>query len=233
MIGVVGHATDAVTAAVEATGADAVSGSPECVFDDDPEAVVAVGTSALRGLVHGGKVPDIPVLAVEAGHGFPDTGDTLNGVTALVNGDYATIDHPVFGVAVGDEHAGNAVIDVMVVTSDPGRISEFRITAGTEIGGIRADGVVVATPVGSHRYARSAGGPRLRPGVDAAAVVPVAAFTMSSDQWVVGLDAPVEITSERDVPMSLLLDDERRSLSQGSTVTVTAVDTIGLVVSDG
>ncbi|MFB6227294.1 MAG: hypothetical protein ABEH88_01705 [Halobacteriales archaeon] len=232
MIGVVGDATDTMMTAVEAAGEDIVSGSPKCVFDDDPDAVIAVGTQALSALVRG-TVPEVPILAVDAGHGFPGTGDTREVVTALGSGDYGTVDHPVFGVAVGDEYAGNAVVDVMIVTSDSGRISEFRISSGAEIDEIRADGVVVATPAGSHGYARSAGGPRLRPGVDAAAVVPVAAFTMSPDRWVVGLDAPVEITSERDVPVSLLLDEDRRSLTPGSTVTVTAVDTIDLVVPGG
>jgi hypothetical protein len=56
---------------------------------------------------------------------------------------------------------------------------------------------------------------------------------MSPDQWVVGLDTPVEITSERDVPVSLLLDHERRRLRPGRTVTVTAVDAIDLVVPGG
>ena len=233
MIGVVGDATDAVTTALKAAGEDVVSASPECVFDGDPDTVIAVGTPGLTALVQGGTVPEVPVLTVDAGHGFPGIGDTTDVVRALGNGDHPTIEHPVFSVAVDEEHAGNAAVDVMVVTSDPGRISEFRITSGKEIDGIRADGVVVATPAGSHGYARSAGGPRLRPGVDAAAVVPVAAFTMAPDQWVVGLDTPVEITSEREVPVSLLLDDERRRLPQGSTVTVTAADTIDLVVLGG
>jgi NAD+ kinase len=233
MIGVVGDATDTVTTALETAGKTVRSGTAGRVADGDLDAIVAVGGPALTALVGDGRVPEIPVLAVGAGPGFLDTGDVADAAGALGRGDYVTVDHPVFGVAVGDEHAGNAVADVMVVTSDPGSISEFRIGSGTEIDRVRADGVVVATPAGSHGYARSAGGPRLHPGVDAAAVVPVAAFTMSPDQWVVGLDAPVEITSERDVPVSLLLDHERRRLRPGRTVTVTAVDAIDLVVPGG
>jgi len=52
---------------------------------------------------------------------------------------------------------------------------------------------------------------------------------MSPDQWVVGLDAPVTITSERDVPVSLLLDDERRELHPDHSVTVAVRDTIAFV----
>jgi hypothetical protein len=53
---------------------------------------------------------------------------------------------------------------------------------------------------------------------------------MSPDRWVVGFDTPVEITSERDVPVSLLLDHERRRLRPGRTVTVSVVDAIDLAV---
>jgi NAD+ kinase len=230
MIGVVGDATGAVTAALETAGENVRALDAERVTDGGPDAIVAVGTPALTALVAERPVPEVPVLPIDAGPGFSGTEDAADAARALGRGEYATVDHPVFGVAVGDEHAGNAVVDVMIVTSDPGSISEFRIASGEVIEAVRADGVVVATPAGSHGYARSAGGPRIRPGVDAAAVVPVAAFTMSPDRWVVGLDAPVEITSERDVPVSLLLDHERRRLRPGRAVTVTTVDAIDLVV---
>jgi NAD+ kinase len=230
MIGVVGDETDTVRTALETAGERVLAGTGERVADGDPDAIVAVGTPALTALIKDDPIPGVPVLSVDAGPGFPEVGDATDAAEALRHGDYATVEHPVFGVAVGDERVGNAVVDVMVVTSDPGSISEFRIVSGGEIGDVRADGVVVATPAGSHGYARSAGGPRLRPGVDAAAVVPIAAFTMSPDRWVVGFDTPVEITSERDVPVSLLLDHERRRLRPGRTVTVSVVDAIDLAV---
>lgn len=230
MIGVVGDATDAATAALETAGENVRVMEPERVADGDPDAIVAVGSQALTALIEGNSIPETPVLLLDAGPGFPGSGDDADATRALGRGEYETVGHPVFGVAAGGEHVGNAVVDVMVVTSDPGSISEFRIVSGGVIEAVRADGVVVATPAGSHGYARSAGGPRIRPGVDAAAVVPVAAFTMSPDQWIVGLDAPVEITSERDVPVTLLVDHDRRRIPSGSTVTVQMVDTIDLVV---
>lgn len=230
-IGVLGEATDTVTEAAETVGASIVTGSTERVFDADPDAFITVGTPGLTALVDRNPRPNGPVLAVDAGPGFPEIGDARGAITALREG-RPTVRHPVFGVTVGDEDAGHAALDVMVVTSGPGCISEFRVVSGEELGSVRADGVVVATPAGSHGYTRSAGGPRISPGVDAAAVVPVAAFTMSPDRWVVGLDTPVEITSKRDAPVSLLVDDERRRLSPECTVTVAAVGGIDVVVPD-
>ena len=229
MIGVVGTDAGAVTAALDATGESTRSGTPEYVLEGDPDAVVAVGTSPVSDLLRDRPIPDVPILAVDAGDGFPAVADLTDAVANLGAGRYTTVEYPVFGVAAGGTHVGNAVFDTMVVTSDPGRISEFRIVSESELGAVRADGVIVATPAGSHGYVRAAGGPRLCPETDVAVVVPIAAFTMSPDHWVVGLDAPVTITSERDVPVSLLLDDERRELRPDHSVTVAVRDTIAFV----
>jgi NAD+ kinase len=229
MIGVVGTDAGAITAALDASGESTRSGTPEYVLEGDPDAVVAVGTSPVSDLLRDRPIPDVPILAVVAGDGFPAVADLTDAVANLGAGRYTTVEYPVFGIAAGGTHVGNAVFDTMVVTSDPGRISEFRIVSESELGAVRADGVIVATPAGSHGYVRAAGGPRLCPGTDVAVVVPIAAFTMSPDQWVVGLDAPVTITSERDVPVSLLLDDERRELHPDHSVTVAVRDTIAFV----
>jgi NAD+ kinase len=229
MIGVVGTDAGAITAALDASGESTRSGTPEYVLEGDPDAVVAVGTSPVSDLLRDRPIPDVPILAVDAGDGFPAVADLTDAVANLGAGRYTTVEYPVFGIAAGGTHVGNAVFDTMVVTSDPGRISEFRIVSESELGAVRADGVIVATPAGSHGYVRAAGGPRLCPGTDVAVVVPIAAFTMSPDQWVVGLDAPVTITSERDVPVSLLLDDERRELHPDHSVTVAVRDTIAFV----
>jgi len=247
MIGVVGEGTDALDAALEATGTALRSGSPEDVIGADPDGIVALGEAAMIELV-GGTIPDAPILAVDAGEGFPAIGDASRGVAAaggtspggdladaveaFGDGAYSTVEHPVLGVTVGAERVGTAAFDAMVVTSDPGRISEYRVDADGELCQVRADGVVVATPAGSHGYARSAGGPRMRIGADALAVVPVATFTMDSDRWVVAPDAPVEIASQRDVPVSLLLDHGRRELPPDARVTVEATGTITLAVPD-
>ena len=232
MIGVVGDGTDAVAAAIDDGGEHVRTGPPGRVLAADPDAVVAVGPPALSELVRDRGVSDAPILAVDAGGAFPDVGDPADAVADFRAGRLGTVPYPVFGVTVGDRHVGNAVFDAMVVTTDPARISEFRIASGGKLGSIRADGVVVATPAGSHGYARSAGGPRLRPGSGAAAVVPVAAFTMSPDRWVVGLDDPVEITNERDVPVSVLLDDERTDPDADCAVSVAATGAIDVVSPD-
>jgi NAD+ kinase len=113
-----------------------------------------------------------------------------------------------------------AALDVTLQTVEPARISEFGVRLvddgrtpdtgesdrrpdrsaepGERLARLRADGVVVATPAGSHGYPRSAGGPRLVGG-RAAVVVPIAPFVVDPDTWVTPLsDRRVRVTVERD-----------------------------------
>ena len=80
MIGVVGSDTDAVTAALGAKGATPRTGSPAHVLDGDPDAIIAVGRHAVTDLIADRPVPDVPILALNAGEGFPETGDATAAV---------------------------------------------------------------------------------------------------------------------------------------------------------
>ena len=121
--------------------------------------------------------------------------------------------------------------DVTLVTSESARISEFAVRAGgRRVDDFRADGVVVATPLGSAGYARAAGGPVVEPGTGLA-VVPVAEFATFRGAWV--LDPPVGCTVERDeVPVSLVLDGAVvDDVGVGQSLRVVAVDALDLLVA--
>jgi len=94
----------------------------------------------------------------------------------------------------------------MLVTDEPARISEYAVaTRDRDVDQVRADGVVVATPAGSHGYAADAGGPLLSAGARALAVVPVSPFRVERSQWV--LDAPASLRVVRDdADVTLLVD---------------------------
>jgi NAD+ kinase len=95
-------------------------------------------------------------------------------------------------------------MDVMLVTSEPARISEYAIERdGEHLGSVRADGIVVATPAGSHGYAAAADGPALAVGTDVVSVVPIAPFHTSVPTWVLKAD---------DVALSVLRDEGDVSL---------------------
>jgi NAD+ kinase len=244
MIGVVGPDADvgSFEDAIADAGETSRSGPATDVIGADPDAVVAVGEAGVIDLVRSSSDVAVPVLAVgvAAGHeGDPRAGspvvsghEATSAIEALASGRFETVQQPVLAVDVGEERAGRAAFDAMVVTSDPVGISEYGIVAGRELGTVRADGVVVATPAGSHGYARAAGGSRIVADAPVATVVPVAPFTMTPERWVVDLDSPVEITTERDVDVSLVLDDERREIRSEATVSIGLGGTLSCVVPE-
>jgi NAD+ kinase len=127
-----------------------------------------------------------------------------------------TTTRSVVSIQVGDT-ASRAVRDCAIVTTDPARISEYRAVADdATLTAFRADGVVVATPLGTAGYSRGAGGPRLAPDTGLA-VVPIAPFAMTAEQWVVSPPLTLRVEREDDVAV---FADGRRVTSGGGGLTV-------------
>lgn len=203
-VGVVGGHETVVTAVREA-GADPLVGTPREVAT--AAAIVAVGESAIGELARVGT--EAPVLPVEAGaavRSVPGIG-IEPAVANLVNGEFEATEYPVMG-ANALFGTTRALYDLMLVTSEPARISEYTVFDRDEtVARFRADGVVVATPAGSRGYARAAGGPVLAPCSEVVAVVPVAPFATNAGHWVLPMDR-LGIQVERDeTPVELRADD--------------------------
>jgi NAD+ kinase len=188
--------------------ADAVDAAGAALVDEpDAELVVAVDDAGLVSLAADPPAsPVLPVAAGEAYHSVPRT-RVREAVAAVAADEHRLVDGSLLSVSLDESPVGRAVADVTLMTAAPAKISEYAVHADDErVEQMRADGVVVATPVGSTGYARSAGGPVV--GVDAGlSVVPVAPFATLSDAWV--LSPPLGLTVERDEgDVSLYLDDE-------------------------
>lgn len=222
MLAVVGEeaAAGRVAEALAAAGAAVETGPPDAAVASRADVVVAVGAAGLVDAVGAGV--EAPVLPVGDDLALPSlaAGDVPDAVPWLDAGDYETREHPLLGVEVAGEAAGRALLDAMLVRSQPGRISEYGVDSGDERSRFRADGVVVATPAGSRGYARRVGGPRLAAEAGAVAVVPVGPFALGADVLVVDPAGGVRLSVERDEgTVSLLLDGrEVRALSGRATV---------------
>ncbi|WP_232688117.1 hypothetical protein [Halobacterium zhouii] len=189
----------------EALEGKATGDTPTDADDEGVDVLVALGEDALLDVV-AARV-DAPVLPVAAGEEY---GGVLReglrrALAALAGGEYEIRDRPTLAVsAPTGEH--RALADATLVTTHPGKISEFAVRGdGEHVDQVRADGVVAATPAGSHGYAAAAGGPLLQGGADSVAVVPIAPFRVEQTSWV--LDLPVECTVTRNVSdVSLFVD---------------------------
>ncbi|GAB7091328.1 NAD(+)/NADH kinase [Halorubrum luteum] len=184
--------------------------SPE--VDGALDAIVAVGEAAVIDAAlaasPSGDDSETPVLPVGVGrHAVPGTA-APDAIRQLIAGETRIVEHPVVSVSLDGDLAGRAAFDVALVVDEPARISEYGVQFPNGSGAtVRADAVVVATPLGSDGYAGAAGGPVLEPDTGLA-VVPVSPFTTGAETWV----APdsVTLSVERDgEPVSLIIDDTR------------------------
>jgi NAD+ kinase len=199
--------SEAAVAAVERAGATPLVGDARAVCEAGTDAAVATGASAAAALARAGY--DRPVLPVAVGPSLPAVveADLEEAVARLADGRFETARYPV-AVADAPSVTARALFDLALVTDVPARISEYSVATGDErVARFRADGVVVATPAGSHGYARAAGGPAVAPGTGVLAVVPVAPFATDVDRWVLPAD-DVTLRVERDEASVRLLADD-------------------------
>ena len=204
----------AIRSAATAAGARLVDPS-------EADAVVAVGDAAIREAMRAvadGDARSVPILPAGTGRHavdpglvadrIGDRGDALAESGTAVDG-FSRVPHPVLSVeGTGDGRRRVAAADVAFVTAEPARISEYEIAFGGDAVSVRADGAVVATPLGSDGYAAAAGGPVVSPG-GGLAVVPVSPFTTRPDTWVAS--DGVGVTVERgEEPVALVVDGARR-----------------------
>lgn len=208
-VGVVGADEETVAGIEGAVETPVTSIEPAAAPSVD--VVVAVGESALLSLVRAGSTG--PILPVAIGSGIEDVAvaDLDAAVEDLVDGDCYTTDRPLLSVDVAGEEY-DALMDLMAVTEEPARISEFAVATKTRgssrpVDTVRADGVVVATSAGTPGYATAAGGPVLEPESSGVAVVPIGPFRIEQTHWVLELPASLTVARE-EAAVSLLVDDE-------------------------
>jgi NAD+ kinase len=109
------------------------------------------------------------------------------------------------GGSVVTEHA--ALNDVVVSKSAISRLNHFELYVDKEfVSSYKADALIVATPTGSTAYSLGAGGPILKPDVDAFVITPVSPHGLTHRPVVVRDSVEIEIqvkTGEEEAYLSL------------------------------
>ncbi|WP_254763627.1 NAD(+)/NADH kinase [Natrinema marinum] len=228
--------TDALEGAL-AGDVTVVRGGLEDVLAADPSVLVAAGEGTLSGAARAGV--DAPVLPVGslAGIESVDRVQLSAALAAALEGHAVRHAHPVLAVALESETEADAsdlegcdraLFDVTLVTDEPARISEYGVhSRGETVATFRADGVVAATPAGSHGYASAVDAPNLSAAVDALAVAPIGPFVTQTRRWVLP-DDDLSMTVEREEGDVALVVDGRSvgSVTVESLVSVSVVDTL-------
>ena len=149
------------------------------IEDMDPDFIVTIGgDGTVLYTLSTQKNRETPLFCINRGTvGFLTESDIESSISSLekvLQGE-CVLEHNVnISSGVGDKVFEDALNEVYVVSKIPGRLLTFHVFLdGTEVDYGRADGAMLATPVGSSAYALAAGGSILAPNVNGLIFVPV------------------------------------------------------------
>jgi NAD+ kinase len=202
--------------------------------DETPDLCLVLGGDgtilhALRRFAH----TDVPVFGVNFGTvGFlaaVERAEAQAGITRAFDGEIETIQLPAIRVEAGGR-SGIGFNDVTLSRRPHDRVAElsYRIAAD-EVGHVRCDGLVAATPVGSTGYNLANQGPILAWGVKGYVVSYIAPHSLTARALVV---APTDVLTvgnapERE-PVEVALDGtEFGELGSGEELEISFVDSAG------
>ncbi|MFN8186761.1 MAG: NAD(+)/NADH kinase [Gaiellales bacterium] len=218
-----------IAGALERLEAVATSAGVELVEDGDGDVdlVVALGGDGtmLRAL-HRFLGRHVPVIGVNFGRiGFLTSiaaAELEPGLARAFAGEHQVVELATIAASV-DGRTHDAVNDVVVTSSLPGRMVELEARLGQEVLGVTAcDGLICCTPSGSTAYNLSNGGPVLMRGLDAMAITFVAPHSLHARPLVVepGLGLGI-VNRTPDVPVTVLVDGRQiGELAPGQSLTV-------------
>jgi NAD+ kinase len=144
--------------------------------------------------------PEPPILAVDMGvRGFLTEVSPENAVAAVdkyLNKAYAIERYSKLASFIGDTRLPDALNEVFVTSRYLAKLLHVRIWKDEKaVADCRADGVIIASQVGSTGYTFSAGGPILDPEIDAFVLAPVCPITFMR---------PIVFSSSSQVTVELL-----------------------------
>jgi NAD+ kinase len=144
--------------------------------------------------------PETPTLAIDMGvRGFLTEVSPENAMTAVsryLKGSYTIEQYSKLASFIGDTRLPDALNEVFITSRHLAKLLHVRIWRNNKaVADCRADGVIIASQVGSTGYTFSAGGPILDPEIDAFVLTPVCPITFMR---------PIVFSSSSQVKVELL-----------------------------
>jgi len=175
---------------------------------------------------------DVPILGVNLGGlGFlteTAESDLYTALEQLLAGD-VEVEHRMMVEARVGSRRSKAVWtecglnDVVIHQSDESRMVHLDLRIGrTSIGTLSADGLIVATPTGSTAYSLSAGGPIVRPTVEALLATPICPHSLAFRPLLVGAGEKLRVRVGAEVNRARLTIDGQisRPLQAGDDIEI-------------
>ena len=209
------------TAFMRETAAAGINAAPVSEQEQVDLVVAVGGDGTVLEAAHLAVELGVPIMGVNLGTiGFlaeaePD--ELEQTVAALAAGEYRIEDRNTIEVVLPDGTRGLGVNDVVVEKINSQRL----VVLDVEVDGEpflrhRADGLVVATSMGSTAYSFSAGGPLMDPRVDGILITPVAPHSLFDRSLVIPSDSVVTIQVADNRPVRVSADGrELGSMTEG------------------
>jgi NAD+ kinase len=150
----------------------------------------------------------VPVFAINFGEiGFLATiepGEIEEGIARALSGEFELLRLPAI---VLEEHDRAAINDVAIHRKVGERVAEIAyVLEGEELGSVRCDGLVLATPAGSTGYNLANGGPVMAWGVEGFVVSFIAPHSLTARALVVAPDDRVTIHNRSRESLDIAVD---------------------------
>jgi NAD+ kinase len=185
------------------------------VSDDVELCVVFGGDGTILRALRRYAGTSVPVFAVNYGEiGYlatidPDEDDGLAaGMARAMAGDFETLTLPALALETPDgPHA--AINDLAIHRRAGTRVARLSYAvSGEEIGSVRCDGLVLATPAGSTGYNLANGGPVMAWGVEGFAVSFISPHSLTARALVVAPDDLLSVHNRSRDPVDISLDGQ-------------------------
>jgi NAD+ kinase len=168
----------------------------------------------------------VPVLGVNLGRvGFlaeisPE--EACSEVLAAIEGKSILAKRMMLEATLPENNKVKVLNEVVIHWSGVARIIDIVLKLGaTRNIELRADGVIVATPVGSSAYSYAANGPLVHPDVEAMLITPICPYLGLSRPLLIPADRTAELTLERGETFKVTIDGRvSRDLKLGDTIKI-------------
>jgi NAD+ kinase len=244
MIELARHAGATLCFDPEETSKHGLRAQPGVEVDVSPRASDASGVEVclvlggdgtiLRALRRYAGTP-VPVFAINFGEiGFLATvepEELVQGVRRALSGDFELLRLPAIVLQDAEGDAETAFNDVAIHRRVGERVAELAYALdGEEVGSVRCDGLVVATPAGSTGYNLANGGPVMAWGVEGFAVSFIAPHSITARALVAAPGDRITIHNRSREPLDVAVDGQPiRELRAGGLLTARFCDGVGTI----
>jgi NAD+ kinase len=196
------------------------------VSDDVELCIVMGGDGTILRALRRYAGTSVPVFAVNYGEiGFlatidPDEATLADGMARALAGDFETLTLPALAVETPDGPLA-AINDLGIHRRQGTRVAQLSYAVhGEEVGSVRCDGLVLATPAGSTGYNLANGGPVMAWGVEGFAVSFISPHSLTARALVVSPDDLLSVHNRANDPVDITLDGQQAgTLAPGEAIT--------------